>query len=288
MQNIFIISTGRAASSSMYRYMDEFFELNLPRNKEPHYYLNAKKLKKKPNILKKLLTTKKKTYKSLYRNSKVSVDASVGYFFYIDDFLKRSKLDYKNSKIIFLYREPIERAKSLFTKQFINGYERNLNFKEAFSRKNSKIDKNWWQFYYNNVNYFNNFLKIKQFFKEILVIEFKSYPLFLSKHKSILENFLKLEKKNTKKITAVRTNTSNIQNILVYTNFVKFFKKKNKIKNLFKLIKHFIKYMKIILLRIRMNNANLSIYFQESLSEYRQLNLYLKNYKICKGVYIVR
>ena len=101
MQNIFIISTGRAASSSIYQYLDEFFELNLPRNKEPHYYLNTKKLKKKPYILKKILVTKKKTYKSLYRNSKISIDASVGYFFYIDDFLKRSKLDYKNSKIIF-------------------------------------------------------------------------------------------------------------------------------------------------------------------------------------------
>ena len=91
MHNLFIISTGRAASTSLYNFLNEFYDLNLPDNKEPHFFLDLQKFKKKPEILNYLSVYKLSSYNKLYSKSKIIVDASVGYFFYVDEFIKKFK-----------------------------------------------------------------------------------------------------------------------------------------------------------------------------------------------------
>ena len=261
MQKIFIISTGRSASSAMYHHLNKLYNLQLPKNKEPHYYLNLDNLKNKPKILNKLHIKNKKIYHGLYKKSKISIDASVGYFFNIDSFLKRTKKISKNSKVIFLYREPIERAKSLFLKQYITGYEKSTNFEKAFLRKKSKKNHYWWQFYYNNVNYHENFLKLKKNFKEILVINFDSYPFFLSKIDKIMREFLTFDILEDEKHCLKKVNTSTLKNIINFNNFKKFLKKKNKLKKIFFLISFYKKNFRVFFLRKKIHKNNLKKYF---------------------------
>jgi hypothetical protein len=288
MQNVFIISTGRSASSAMYQHLNKLYNLQLPKNKEPHYYLNLHSFKNKPKILSQLYIGNKKNYRRLYKKSKISVDASVGYFFNIDSFLERTKKISKNSKVIFLYREPIERAKSLFLKQYITGYENSTNFKKSFSRKKLKKNHHWWQFYYNNVKYHENFLKLKKNFKEILVINFDSYPFFLSKIDEIMKDFLKLNILDEEKFDLKKINTSTLESVINYSNFKKFFKKKNKINKIFFLFSFFMKNLRVYFLRKKIHKKNLKKYFLDSLLQYKKLNFYLKKYKIYKGIYIVK
>lgn len=47
MIDAFIISPGRTASSSIYYSLNEIGDLQLPLNKEPHYFIDLKDKKKK-------------------------------------------------------------------------------------------------------------------------------------------------------------------------------------------------------------------------------------------------
>jgi len=103
-QTVFIISTGRAGSTAIYQYLNEMCDLKLPANKEPHFFTSVKKYKNLDGPILDCYVSSLKKYKKLYEKSKFIIDASVGYFFYIDEFIKRVKKLNINPKIIFLYR----------------------------------------------------------------------------------------------------------------------------------------------------------------------------------------
>ena len=289
MHNLFIISTGRAASSSTYKFLDEFLELNLPDNKEPHFFLNLEGFQKKTKILKKLIIKDKTEYRKLYRHSKIIIDASVGYFYNIDDFIenfKKFKIKNNNFKVIFLYRDPISAARSRFTKEFIVGSEKKINFMQAFSRKTDKNKKIWWQYFYNNVEYHKNFIKLEKCFKQVLVINYDHLDVFIKNKETILNFFLNIGYK--RKISFPSLNKSKINNYMNFKNLINFVRNKNKLKKLYILVQNLIKKIQLKILKHRIKNKNLDFVFKKSIKEYNKLNIYLKKYKILKGIYLVK
>lgn len=163
MIDAFIISPGRTASSSIYYSLNEIGDLQLPLNKEPHYFIDLKDKKKKNKILNNLNINNYQDYKKIYKKSCYKIDASTGYFYYVNEFIKNLKKKKINPKIIFLIREPISRSRSLYIHQIKNENENELSFEKCLKRK---VKKNvWWQNYYNNTEYHNVYLKLKKIFQ---------------------------------------------------------------------------------------------------------------------------
>jgi len=65
MIDAFIISPGRTASSSIYYSLNEIGDLQLPLNKEPHYFIDLKDKKKKKKFLKNLIKNNNKNKKKI-------------------------------------------------------------------------------------------------------------------------------------------------------------------------------------------------------------------------------
>jgi len=88
LPDVVIVSTGRAASTSLFNYIYEAMGENTPNNKEPHYFVDVNKFDVVPEILDEVYISEYSNYSELYRANKISVDASVGYFFILMNLLK--------------------------------------------------------------------------------------------------------------------------------------------------------------------------------------------------------
>lgn len=163
-----IISTGRAASTAVYQYLDQAGDLALPLNKEPHYWCNVKKYKGLGKLLLEIYIDNKTDYFNLYSKSKMHLDASVGYFFCIDEVVEKLNRAGQKPKIIFLYREPVSRATSLFYEEKKKGM---IKTDDVLSEiRTIKPEGLWWENYYDNVAYFNVFKVLEKNFNDILCI----------------------------------------------------------------------------------------------------------------------
>ena len=284
--NLFILSTGRAASTSLYFFLDKLFHLNLPSIKEPHFLIDTDFYDNKPKILSDLKVRSLEDYQKLYKNSKIIVDASVGYFFNIDEFLenlKKYNLN-ENSKIIYIFREPADRSKSLFIKQYLTGFEKGTNFKKAFNRKcNDK--KYWWSYNYDNVNYNDNFIKLKNNFNEILLINYNFFNSIIKNNNKIFSDFLSLSVQNEAIPEKKKINSSDINNFFNKENFLNFLKKKGKFSKLLFLFKYYFKSIKVIILKIRIKNFSDDDYFENSKKQYKSFMNNIEKFKIYEGVY---
>ena len=148
-----IVSTGRAASTSIYRYLDFAGRLNLPKLKEPHFLCDVTSYEGLNRDISSIYISDKLHYQSLYKHSKLILDASCGYFFSLDNVISNIKaLDLaKKPKVIFLYREPISRALSWYNERV----KRNLTqadspITDILSCPHPGL---WWENYYDNVLY---------------------------------------------------------------------------------------------------------------------------------------
>ncbi len=161
-QNIdaLIVSTGRAGSTSLYNYLGEAAIPGLPQNKEPHFWCDIRKYGNIGNLLSKIYVDKYDDYFDLYRDSKIVLDASVGYFFCLDEVLKRLKHSGQSPKIIYLYREPVSRARSLYYEELKKGEELKEDLIEEISLE--KDPGLWWENYYDNVAYSEVFSNLKK------------------------------------------------------------------------------------------------------------------------------
>ena len=221
---IFIISTGRAGSTAIYNYINKMCDLKLPKNKEPHYWINLEKYKNKTGPILDCYVSNLDEYKKLYDKSKIVIDASVGYFFYIDEFINRIKKASIEPKIIFLYREPIGRAYSLFQ-----------NFKNLNITKTLKIEEeivikwepgSWWARDYDNVFYYDVYKKLKYNFKDILIMNFDEFKENTNNSVHKIIKFIGFD--IVKKITYEPLNASSdilLKNFFLsfVNNFLKFF-----------------------------------------------------------------
>ena len=165
-----IVSTARAASTSMYHYLNDIGGLCLPANKEPHFWCDVEKYSGRYSLLDELYIGETSRYEELYRESKIVVDASVGYFFYIDDVISKLREFRQKPKALFLYREPTSRAASLFNELRRKGIEEETTLEKALTAAKNRSPGRWWEHYYDNVQYDRVFESMCNYFDEILAV----------------------------------------------------------------------------------------------------------------------
>jgi len=165
-----ILSTGRAASTSLYHYIDKRASVGLPWNKEPHTLIDVARYPKRSRVLDEIYIADLDRYEALYSDSGLMLDASVGYFFYIRELVETLEKLQQNPRVVFLYREPVSRAASLFNELRKKEFERNGTLEEALSEK--KPAGLWWENYYDNVPYFDHFVLMKSYFRDVLPISY--------------------------------------------------------------------------------------------------------------------
>jgi hypothetical protein len=177
-----LISTGRAASTAIYRYLNLAGSLNLPENKEPHHWCNINKYEGLYGELLHIYTESVDAYWDLYRHSRFKLDASCGYFYYIDEVIDNLRVQQQMPRVIFLYREPVSRAVSLFNEL----RRKKLTGADTLERDLAQKRKDglWWERYYDNVLYDRNFCKIRDYFHEIIAI---NYDYFAQNQATVLE-----------------------------------------------------------------------------------------------------
>ena len=204
--DVIIFSTGRAASTAVYQYLDAACELNLPKNKEPHYWCDIHKFGGLHSVLKDIHISRSTDYMDIYSRSRIVVDASVGYFFCLDEVIERLKQEGQAPKIVFLYREPVSRAVSLFNEERKKGSTDANNVMADIKRdRDSEL---WWEHYYDNVLYADCFEKIRSSFDSILAI---NYDYFSKDPRSTLEEicgFLGLDGINLNEMSYTPVNSS--------------------------------------------------------------------------------
>lgn len=204
--DVIIVSTGRAASTAVYQYLDAACELNLPKNKEPHYWCDIHKYGGLHSVLKDIHISGFSDYMDIYSRSRIVIDASVGYFFCLDEVIERLKREGQAPKIVFLYREPVSRAVSLFNEERKKG---STDANDVLAEIKRERDPGlWWEYYYDNVLYADCFEKMRSSFDNILAV---NYDHFSKDPRSTLEKicgFLELDGINLDKMSFAPVNSS--------------------------------------------------------------------------------
>lgn len=179
-----ILSTGRAASTAVYQYLSHGCNLALPANKEPHHWLDINALEGLYPLIEKIHIADRESYYELYSNSAMIIDASCGYFFYIDEVIKNLKNSNEKPKVVFLYRDPVTRASSIYNEWKRKGLTSCKNvILDVVKSKDTKPGL-WWEYYYDNVFYFQFYEKIENYFQEILMV---NYSIFSGQPSSIFK-----------------------------------------------------------------------------------------------------
>jgi hypothetical protein len=287
LPDLFIISTARSGSSAVYSYLNQIYNNQISlKNKEPHFFLKLNKYKNRPSEIKKYYIDNKKKYLEIFKGDKLSIDASVGYFFEIDEFIKNVKKNFKKKKpkIIFLFREPNSRAKSLYLKKIITEKENsNSKFEKLLKKKYQK--NSWWLNYYDNVYYYKNFLKLKDYFSNILIIDYKQVKN-INKKLGIIENFLKkkVNKKN-RKLKLKKLNQSKVPFIFNIKSFYNFLNNDKKIYKIIKILKYYFNLLKFRKIFSEIYNIEMQDYLKISNKEFKYFINFIKKNKISTGVY---
>lgn len=201
-----IISTGRAASTAIYKYLDIAGHLNLPNNKEPHFWCDFDQYSGIYEGLKSIHVTDESSYVGLYVSSKIFLDASVGYFFCLEDVIKKMKNANQNPRVIFLYREPVSRAASLFNELKKKGLTQSENVFVDIQRE--KEVGMWWEYYYDNVRYADVFSIMKNYFNDILAVNYDYFSRNQVKVVNELLAFLSLNINDNSKLDFSPVNSS--------------------------------------------------------------------------------
>src|SRR5690606_10515477 len=113
-------------------------------------------------------------YEALYNDSKMMIDASVGYFFCVEEVIRKVKEFGQFPKIVFLYREPRSRAASLFNELRKKGIEDAPDLESALKDAALRTDGLWWERYYDNVRYSDVFEALSNTF-DVLPIEYRHF-----------------------------------------------------------------------------------------------------------------
>lgn len=180
-----MISTGRAASTAIYRYLDAAGELGLPDNKEPHFWCDVSRYRGLYDLLLEIHTAEADAYWDLYAESKLTLDASCGYFFYIDETIDRLRAMKQRPCVVFLYREPVSRAISFFNELKRKRLTDAETLEEDLARE--RTDDLWWEYYYDNVFYDECFRKMTAYFDRIIAV---NYDHFAQNQRAVLAEIL--------------------------------------------------------------------------------------------------
>jgi hypothetical protein len=149
--------------------------LQLPRNKEPHYWLDgARRFRKAPAMLERIQVQDRKSYEALYARSRLSLDASVGYYHYADSVIEKLKSANVQPKIVMLVREPLSWARSLHIENLYQGLETDPDLGRCLSQDRSDQSL-WWQLRYRDIRYLEVYEKLADAFREVMLVDYRDF-----------------------------------------------------------------------------------------------------------------
>lgn len=190
-RDCFVFSTGRSASTAIYKYLNAAGSLGLPSLKEPHYWCDILNYEGTYDLIKSIYIEKDADYWNLYSKSKFILDASCGYFFYLDDVIQKLALSRQSPRAIFLYREPLSRAESWFNERKKKELTDAADVLEDMTRKvNPDL---WWEHYYDNVFYHSGYKKLQANFDQVLSINYHYFAKHPKEVISILFDYIEVK-----------------------------------------------------------------------------------------------
>jgi len=183
-----IISIGRSASTAIYKYLNDACVLNLPANKEPHHWCDIEKFDGRYDLLNELYIKDQEAYFAMYSASKKVIDASVGYFFDIEEVIGKLKAAKQKPKVLFLYRDPISRAISLFNELKKKELTTSQSIdQEILIKRNPGL---WWENYFDNVLYLDYFKCMESYFDDLMIVDYNAFASNPSKAFSQIADFI--------------------------------------------------------------------------------------------------
>ncbi len=264
-----IISTGRSGSTAIYSYINEIANLNLPDKKEPHYWCDIYRFDGLYDGLKDIYVSDESEYYNLYVNSALAIDASVGYFFCIEEVIENLKKKNLKPKVIFLYREPFGRTLSHYNKLIGKGMIKDVKIIDEIKLERKK--GLWWEWYYDNVNYFNSFKSIEGYFDNILTINYDFFSENTDLVMSRILSFLDIKKQKTIEYKPINTSSEAILTSRIRSfSFIKQILPKDFI----------VRLKKNLLKNLQIKNKNIDFvfdpYIKKSLEQYFLFREYIK------------
>lgn len=197
--NLFIVGASKSGTTTLYHYLKKHLQVFMPEDelyKEPAFFsIKGEKMGYEKYI---------DIFKNAQSSHKYIGEASTAYL--TDDVAAKRIYDYnKDSKIIVLLRNPVDRAYSLYNWMVQEGYEYSLNFeialKKELYRKQKKIPNFFEPEYYWNYMYFASGLyyeQVKRYFElfnseNIKVIIFEDMVKDIQKTYQEVSSFLEIE-----------------------------------------------------------------------------------------------
>jgi len=177
----------------------------LPWNKEPHYWCDIRRFEGRYRFLDSLYVSGDREYERLYAQSCRLIDASVGYFFCIDDVIERLEMASQRPSVVFLYREPSSRAQSLFFELKKKGLESAPDLSSALARAAVRHSGLWWENYYDNVKYDDVLQKLGRTFSKVLAVDYSAFNEMTAQVIDTVATFLEIPRVAAPDLTPVNT-----------------------------------------------------------------------------------
>lgn len=152
--NFIIAGAAKAGTTTLYNILNQHADIFLTDPKEPQYFVSEKFKKSgksdKPAYYGGQSVFDKDAYKRLY--DKVDAELAIGEAstIYLHDPESHRKIfeEIPNVKLIFMLRNPVDRAYSQFLHQVRDGREKYDSFGEALEAEAERKEKNWGPFWY--------------------------------------------------------------------------------------------------------------------------------------------
>lgn len=190
LPNFIIAGATRSGTTSLYHYLIQHPNISFPKLKEPRYFssYDLKLPQKGPGDITvddKLITSFEK-YNDLYFqiNNKLVGDASSEYLYHHLSSVPKIKEKLGDIPIIFILRNPIERAYSAYNNLVRDGRE-TLTFRQALNAEKDRVDNRYdMMWHYTAVSKYHE--SIKHFLKEFKNVKIIIFEEFISNKESTL------------------------------------------------------------------------------------------------------
>lgn len=202
--NLFIVGSVKCATTSLYEYLSKLNEVYLPIQKEPHHFIDWKKISKyngpKDSDFYLSYPRTYQSYSKLFDSAPTSCsylgDASTMYL--ADETSASQIFDYNpDAKIIAIVRNPVERAYSHFLHHIREDTEITSSLNEAIDQELNGYRDNWapQRRYLYVGRYFEQLKRYYDLFdnRNILVLEFEDLVKDSEKTLHQVHKFLKLD-----------------------------------------------------------------------------------------------
>ncbi len=183
LPNFILAGFPKCGSTSLYYYLFEHPEIFLPKQKELHYFtydiltgLNAGKGDKEIQEFHIGSFEKYKACFSGLTTEKAIGDVSPSYANYKDCIPNIKNTLGKNTKIIFILRDPVQRAYSNYL-HLVRENREKLTFYEALMQEDKRREdgySDFWYYFFNST-YLPKINRMKEYFKDVLIITFEEF-----------------------------------------------------------------------------------------------------------------